>query len=212
MKILTVVGNRPQFIKSAPLSFALREAGSRRSSSTRDSTTTARCRRSSSRSSACRARATARPPHRRPGRDDAAHHRARSAPRPRPRARLRRHELDPRRRSRSVATSIPLVHVEAGLRSGDLTMPEEHTRIEVDRIAWLLFCPDDLSQTTLTEEGVLGPHVRRRRRDGGRRRPLRADRARAVPRALHRRGATSSRRSTGRRTSSSPGSGASSSG
>jgi UDP-N-acetylglucosamine 2-epimerase len=56
----------------------------------------------------------------------------------------------------SVATSIPLVHVEAGLRSGDLAMPEERTRIEVDRIAWILFCPDDLSQTTLREEGVLG--------------------------------------------------------
>jgi UDP-N-acetylglucosamine 2-epimerase len=56
----------------------------------------------------------------------------------------------------SVATSIPLVHVEAGLRSGDLRMPEERTRIEVDRIAWILFCPDDLSQTTLKEEGVLG--------------------------------------------------------
>ena len=52
--------------------------------------------------------------------------------------------------------SIPLAHVEAGLRSGDLTMPEEHTRIEVDRLAWLLFCPDDRSRRTLHEEGVLG--------------------------------------------------------
>ena len=40
MRLLTVVGNRPQFIKSAPLSVALREAGSRRSSSTRASTGT----------------------------------------------------------------------------------------------------------------------------------------------------------------------------
>jgi UDP-GlcNAc3NAcA epimerase len=52
--------------------------------------------------------------------------------------------------------SIPLAHVEAGLRSGDLAMPEEHTRIEVDRIAWLLFCPDDRSRRTLQSEGVLG--------------------------------------------------------
>ena len=56
----------------------------------------------------------------------------------------------------SVATSVPLAHVEAGLRSGDLSMPEEPTRIEVDRIAWLLFCPDDRSRTTLAKEGVLG--------------------------------------------------------
>ncbi|HJR94273.1 MAG TPA: UDP-N-acetylglucosamine 2-epimerase (non-hydrolyzing) [Gaiellaceae bacterium] len=52
--------------------------------------------------------------------------------------------------------SIPVAHVEAGLRSGDLTMPEEHNRIEVDRLAWLLFCPDDRSRRTLQEEGVLG--------------------------------------------------------
>jgi UDP-N-acetylglucosamine 2-epimerase len=56
----------------------------------------------------------------------------------------------------SVSVGIPVAHVEAGLRSGDLTMPEEHARIEVDRIAWLLFCPDDRSRTTLNEENVLG--------------------------------------------------------
>jgi len=52
--------------------------------------------------------------------------------------------------------SIPVAHVEAGLRSGDLSMPEESIRIEVDRISWLLFCPDDRSQGTLEREGVLG--------------------------------------------------------
>jgi UDP-GlcNAc3NAcA epimerase len=56
----------------------------------------------------------------------------------------------------AVRASVPLAHVEAGLRSGDLSMPEENTRIEVDRIAWLLFCPDDRSRTTLAREGVLG--------------------------------------------------------
>jgi UDP-N-acetylglucosamine 2-epimerase len=35
-------------------------------------------------------------------------------------------------------------------------MPEEHARIEVDRISWLLFCPDDRSQATLEQENVLG--------------------------------------------------------
>ena len=53
-------------------------------------------------------------------------------------------------------TSIPVAHVEAGLRSGDLEMPEEHNRIETDRLAWLLFCPDDRSRLILREEGVLG--------------------------------------------------------
>src|SRR5262245_15171783 len=52
--------------------------------------------------------------------------------------------------------SIPLGHVEAGLRSGDLEMPEEHNRIEADRLAWLLFCPDDRSRRILEEEGAMG--------------------------------------------------------
>jgi UDP-N-acetylglucosamine 2-epimerase len=56
----------------------------------------------------------------------------------------------------AAAASVPLAHVEAGLRSGDLSMPEEHARIEVDGIAWLLFCPNERAQETLAEEGVLG--------------------------------------------------------
>jgi UDP-GlcNAc3NAcA epimerase len=54
------------------------------------------------------------------------------------------------------ASSIPLAHVEAGLRSGDMSMPEENARIEVDRLAYLLFCPNDRARATLAEEGVLG--------------------------------------------------------
>ena len=35
-------------------------------------------------------------------------------------------------------------------------MPEEHNRIETDRLSWLLFCPDDRSRRVLEKEGVLG--------------------------------------------------------
>jgi UDP-GlcNAc3NAcA epimerase len=56
----------------------------------------------------------------------------------------------------AVRVAVPLAHVEAGLRSGDLTMPEEHTRIEVDSVADYLFCPDERSATTLRDEGVAG--------------------------------------------------------
>ncbi len=56
----------------------------------------------------------------------------------------------------AVERSVRLAHVEAGLRSGDLSMPEEHARIEVDRIASLLLCPDQRSADTLLGEGVAG--------------------------------------------------------
>jgi UDP-N-acetylglucosamine 2-epimerase len=53
----------------------------------------------------------------------------------------------------ATAASVPLAHVEAGLRSGDLSMPEEHNRIEVDRLAQLLLAPDERSRRILLDEG-----------------------------------------------------------
>jgi len=53
-------------------------------------------------------------------------------------------------------TGVPQAHVEAGLRSGDLEMPEERNRIEVDRLAAILFCPDKRAAETLAAEGVSG--------------------------------------------------------
>jgi UDP-N-acetylglucosamine 2-epimerase len=56
----------------------------------------------------------------------------------------------------AVAAGIPVAHVEAGLRSGDWSMPEERNRVEVDRIATLLLCPDERSRATLGAERVSG--------------------------------------------------------
>ena len=56
----------------------------------------------------------------------------------------------------AAALDLPLAHVEAGLRSGDLSMPEERNRIETDKVAALLFCPDERSRETLAAEGVQG--------------------------------------------------------
>ena len=56
----------------------------------------------------------------------------------------------------ATALDLPLAHVEAGLRSGDLSMPEERNRIETDKLAALLFCPDERSRETLAAEGVQG--------------------------------------------------------
>jgi UDP-GlcNAc3NAcA epimerase len=51
---------------------------------------------------------------------------------------------------------LRIAHVEAGLRSGDLSMPEERARIEVDGLASLLLTPDERSAQTLLAEGAEG--------------------------------------------------------
>jgi UDP-GlcNAc3NAcA epimerase len=157
MKVLSVVGNRPQFIKSAPLSVALREADivevvvhtgqhwDRELSQVFFEELAL---------------------------DEPAH-------------RLDLHTADPDAMQRpleeivraerpdwvlvygdtnstlagaraAVAAGVRVAHVEAGLRSGDLSMPEEHNRIEVDRLAQLLLAPDERSRETLRREGVPG--------------------------------------------------------
>ena len=56
----------------------------------------------------------------------------------------------------AAGAEVPVAHVEAGLRSGDLTMPEERNRIEVDRISALLYAPDERSRDILEDEDVHG--------------------------------------------------------
>jgi UDP-N-acetylglucosamine 2-epimerase len=55
-----------------------------------------------------------------------------------------------------AAAETPVAHVEAGLRSGDLSMPEEHNRIEVDRLSALLLAPDERSRELLLAENAPG--------------------------------------------------------
>jgi len=49
---------------------------------------------------------------------------------------------------------IPVAHLEAGLRSGDRTMPEEINRIVTDRLADLLWTPSPDGDENLLREGV----------------------------------------------------------
>ena len=157
MKVLSVVGNRPQFVKSGPLSVALRDAGIEEV-------------------------VVHTGQHWDRGLSDVFFE---ELGLPEPAYMLDLHTADPAAMRPGIAaalarerpdwalvygdtnstlagaeaaagTGVPAAHVEAGLRSGDLSMPEERNRIEVDRIAALLLCPDERSRATLLAEGVVG--------------------------------------------------------
>ena len=50
---------------------------------------------------------------------------------------------------------IPVAHVEAGLRSFNMKMPEEVNRILSDRVSSLLFCPTETAVHNLKLEGII---------------------------------------------------------
>jgi len=155
VKVLSVVGNRPQFIKSGPLSLALREAGL-------DEVVLHTGQHWDADMSA-------------------VFFEELGLPEPAYRLDLRTADVEAMRppiaeavsRERAdwvlvygdtnstlagaqAAGDVPVAHVEAGLRSFDLSMPEERNRVAVDEIASLLFCPDERSSEQLEREGVHG--------------------------------------------------------
>ncbi len=206
MKVLSVVGNRPQFVKSAPLSVALRDAGV-------DEVVVHTGQHYDRELSAVffDELGLAEPAYRLE-----AHTRDIETMQPGIAAAIVAERPDVvvvfgdtnstlagARAAREAG--VALAHVEAGMRSGDMTMPEEHNRIEVDSLADLLLCPDERSRAILDGEGVAGRKevvgdVMRDALDTF----LPIAQRRPAPRAT---ATTCSRRSTATRTSSCRGSG-----
>ena len=139
VRVLSVVGNRPQFIKAAPLSLALREAGI-------DEAVVHTGQHWDPEMSQVffDELGLPEPQHRldlrtaNPEAMTAPIRRARRARAARLGARLG--DTNSTLAGALAAGERPVAHVEAGLRSFDLSMPEERNRIEVDRRSALLLC------------------------------------------------------------------------
>src|SRR3954452_3665211 len=156
MRVLSVVGNRPQFIKSAPLSLALRAAGIDEVVLHTGQTWAPEFAHIFSDE-----RGIAEPAYRLDLRTaDAARMTIpirEAIERERPDWVLVYGDTNSTlARAHAPAEEVAIAHVEAGLRSFDLTMPEERNRIEVDAISSLLFCPDERASKQLESEGVRG--------------------------------------------------------
>ena len=54
----------------------------------------------------------------------------------------------------AVKQGVPVAHVEAGMRSGNLSMPEEVNRVVTDRISALNLAPSELAMVSLEREGL----------------------------------------------------------
>ena len=155
MRVLSVVGNRPQFIKSAPLSVALREAGI-------DELLLHTGQHWDPAMSQVffEELGIPEPAYRLDLRtadvDAMAAPIADVVERERPDWVLVYGDTNSTLAGAHAAGGVPVAHVEAGLRSFDLSMPEERNRIEVDRLAAVLFCPDERSAQQLASEDVPG--------------------------------------------------------
>jgi UDP-GlcNAc3NAcA epimerase len=159
MRVLSVVGNRPQFIKSAPLSLALRNAGidevvlhtgqhydRELSAVFFDELGLAEPTYRLEAGSGTHAEQTARML---PGIERAVLH-------DEPDAVVVYGDTNSTLAGALAAAKVrvPIAHVEAGLRSFDRSMPEELNRLVVDVVSTLLLCPSDLAVANLRREGV----------------------------------------------------------
>ncbi len=165
MRILSVVGNRPQFVKSAPLSLALRERG------VEEIVVHTGQHYDPELSAVFFAELELAPPHYRLDAGSGTHGEQTGRMLPGIEAAVQEERPDVvlvygdtnSTLAGALAAGkilVPVAHVEAGLRSFDRTMPEEVNRLLVDRLSSLLLCPSEVAVANLAAEGITdGVHL-----------------------------------------------------
>ena len=165
VRILSVVGNRPQFVKSAPTSLALRERG------INEVVLHTGQHYDPELSAIFFEELELAPPRYRLGAGSGTHAEQTGRMLPGIEAAVREERPDGvlvygdtnstlAGALAAAKLGVPVAHVEAGLRSFDRTMPEEVNRVLVDRVSALLFCPAESAVANLAAEGIAdGVHV-----------------------------------------------------
>lgn len=159
MRILSVVGNRPQFIKSAPLSLALRNKG------VEEVVLHTGQHYDRELSEIFFDELDLEPPKHRLEAGSGSHAEQTARMLPGIEAAILEEKSDTvlvygdtnstlAGALAAAKVGVPVAHVEAGLRSFDRTMPEELNRMLVDRLSSLLFAPTDLAVRNLAAEGI----------------------------------------------------------
>jgi UDP-N-acetylglucosamine 2-epimerase len=165
VRILSVVGNRPQFVKSAPLSLALRERG------VEEAVLHTGQHYDPELSAVFFEELELAPPRYRLEAGSGTHAEQTGRMLPgieaavlgeRPDAVLVYGDTNSTLAGALAAAKVlvPVAHVEAGLRAFDRALPEELNRMLVDRLSALLFCPTELAVHNLAGEGIThGVHL-----------------------------------------------------
>jgi UDP-GlcNAc3NAcA epimerase len=165
VRILSVVGNRPQFVKSAPLSLALRERG------VEEVVVHTGQHYDPELSAVFFTELELEPPHYRLDAGSGTHGEQTGRMLPGIEAAVQEERPDVvlvygdtnSTLAGALAAGkilVPVAHVEAGLRSFDRTMPEEVNRLLVDRLSSLLLCPSEVAVANLAAEGITdGVHL-----------------------------------------------------
>ena len=158
MRVLTLVGNRPQFVKAAAVSRVLRERHEEvlvhSGQHYDDELSAVFFRELGVPAPDHELQVGSAPDGEQVGADHARLRAGRGGQRPTSRSSTGTRTRRLRERCHARACELPLAHVESGMRSFDHSMPEERNRVLTDHLCDLRLCSTEVAVTNLEREGI----------------------------------------------------------